>query len=364
MERPYFVHFSNFFEGPPHNMTVWCDGTQYSIGIPLDTLAGTRFHLEYTGYLAKLNETVAKLNEIGDNGLPKHSPFVITAALQHLVWTKCMSVFGAYGSKGASEQESLQGCIQPPTLHVTIAKVAYNEDNVIAKIVGDIPNSYPWDTSWMAHANSSITNSYGWGTAPVTEEYLHRGTTLRKFKASELFLTKKATTAGLMQQVHTTTGTQFFLKPRWDLMAPQFDREVSALSTIVSYGLDRTLRVSPFKGLVLLDNGLVSGMLFDWLEGSPLAEHPELQNPKFHKVWQEQVEAIVHELHRHNIIWGDVNVHNIFIDADANAWVIDFGGHCNVQFVDEELMESYDGDRQGLRRIFEEWLPSRARTSD
>jgi serine/threonine protein kinase len=357
MERQYIVHSSKFFEGSPHIMILWCAGTQYSISIPLDTLVGTKFHLVYTRYLAEMSEK-------GGNGLPKHSPFRIFEALQNLVWSKCMSVFEAYATRETSERESLQGCIQPPTLHVTIAKDVCSEDDVIVKNVGDFPNSYPWDTSRAAHANSNITNSYGWGTAPVMGEKLYAGTTMQKFMASELFVTREATMAGQMHQVHTTTGTQLFFKPRLDHMAPEFDREVSVLSAIISYGLHRTLRVSPFQGLVLLDNGLVTGMLFEWLEGSPLAEHPELQNPRFHKIWREQVEAIVGELHRHKIIWGDVNVHNIFIDAHGNAWVIDFGGNCNVQFVDEDLKETYDGDRQGLRRIFEEWLPLRTRASD
>lgn len=187
------------------------------------------------------------------------------------------------------------------------------------------------------------------------------GFTVQIFKANELFLDRKATKAGLMQQVHTSTGEPFFFKPRFDLMAPEFEREISILSAIIGFGLHKTLRVSPFTGFVTLDNGLVTGMLFDWLEGWPLAEHPELHNLSYHRVWQEQVETIVDELHRHKIVWGDVNVHNIFIDMNADAWVIDFGGNCNVQFVDEELKETYDGDRQGLRRIFEEWLPSKAR---
>lgn len=67
------------------------------------------------------------------------------------------------------------------------------------------------------------------------------------------------------------------------------------------------------------------------------------------------METVVKELHLHKIIWGDVNIHNIFVDVNADAWVIDFGGNCNVQFVDEELKETYEGDIQGLRRIFEEY---------
>jgi RIO-like serine/threonine protein kinase len=91
--------------------------------------------------------------------------------------------------------------------------------------------------------------------------------------------------------------------------------------------MDSTLKVSPFKGLVLLDIGLVAGRLLGWFEGWPLAEHPELLN---HKRWQEPVEGIVRELQRHGIVWGDVNVHNIAVGVNGDAWVIDFGGNCNL----------------------------------
>ena len=50
-----------------------------------------------------------------------------------------------------------------------------------------------------------------------------------------------------------------------EMEAPEFDREVSVLGAIESCGLDRTLKLSPFVKLVLLNNDLVAGMLFKWL---------------------------------------------------------------------------------------------------
>jgi hypothetical protein len=74
MEKGYIVHSSTFFGSPPHNMTVWHAGTQYSIRISPDALVGTGFHSIYEKLLAELNE--------GDgNGLLKHSPFKIIEAL-------------------------------------------------------------------------------------------------------------------------------------------------------------------------------------------------------------------------------------------------------------------------------------------
>lgn len=357
MESPYIAHATNFSKVRLNTMIVWYAGTQHSISIPLDTLGGTDFHLAYSGYLAELDE-------MDDDGLPRHSPFKIYDAIENLVRTKCSPIFEAYAASETAERESLQARIQPPTLHVTFVKDACNVDDVIAKILVNFPNSYSWNTSRLALSNSDFTNSYGSGAAPTTAGELHMSTTVQKFKASELFMTRKATETALMQQVRTISGKRYFFKPRLDVMAPEFDREASVLTTIISHGLHRTLKVSPFQGLVVLDNGLVTGMLFDWLEGSPLAEYPDLQNPKSHQIWQEQVEAIVNGLHQHKIVWGDVNVHNIFIDVNADAWVIDFGGNYNAEFVDTELMETYEGDRQGVHRIFEEWLPTRTRASN
>jgi hypothetical protein len=363
MEEKYILHSSEFFGSPPHSMIVSQAGTQYSIRIAPETLVGTDFHSRYNDLLAQTKE-----NERDENGLPKH-PFQlldIYKALQRLVWRSCKSVSETYlcanPEPSTPPETSLQDYIQPPTLHLTLVKDLCSSNGVIAKIVGDSScNTYPWSTSHTAQTALHLTNSYSFDLAPIATKGLSLGpTAVEMFQASELFVTRKWThEAGpmQMQQVQTLTESGCFFKPRFDLMAPEFDREVSVLGAIKRSGLDKTLRVSPLKGLVLLDNGLVAGMLFDWLEGSPLAEHPEQVDRRLHERWREQVEGIVKELHRHEIVWGDVNVHNIFIDANADAWVIDFGGNCNVEFVDEELKETYEGDLQGLRRVFEEWLP-------
>jgi hypothetical protein len=350
MEKAYMMHSSDFFGNGPHNMTVSYARTQYSIRIRPETLVGTDFHSMY-------NDLLAEMNARDERGLLKLSYFETIKAIERLVWKTCKSVCEAYTNTESSEPESLQDYTQPSTLHIALAKDASCEGGVAAKVIGDPSSSHPWDTSRIAQNNSYITNSYSWDIAPVPTQHFESSPAVQTFQASELFVTEKSTTNGPVQQVHNTAGTQFFFKSRFDLMAPEFDREVSVLGAIRSCGLDSRLRVSPFKGLVVLHSGLVAGMLFGWLEGWPLAEHPELSNPSFHKRWQEQVEGIVKELHRHEIVWGDVNVHNIFIDVNGDAWVIDFGGNCNVQFVDEELKETYEGDVQGLCRVFEEWLP-------
>lgn len=79
---------------------------------------------------------------------------------------------------------------------------------------------------------------------------------------------------------------------------------------------------------------------------------------EMHKKWYRQVTATVEKLHSHWIVRGDVNPMNITIDDALNAWVIDFGGLNNPEFVDDDKMETSEGDWQGVKGIFEEWLPN------
>ena len=73
--------------------------------------------------------------------------------------------------------------------------------------------------------------------------------------------------------------------------------------------------------------------------------------------WEDQIKATVEVLHAHYIIWADINAGNVVIDKDSNAWVIDFGGRSNPVFVDDDKAETIEGDWQGIKRLFEVWLP-------
>ena len=103
-------------------------------------------------------------------------------------------------------------------------------------------------------------------------------------------------------------------------------------------------------------------MLLEWIPPSTMGEHLPSEGfwgqHDLHKKWHEQVIAMVEKLHKHRIVWGDVNLCNFAIDDALNAWLIDLGGLNNPEFVDDSKMETIEGDWQGVRRIFEEWLPN------
>ena len=67
--------------------------------------------------------------------------------------------------------------------------------------------------------------------------------------------------------------------------------------------------------------------------------------------WENQILNMVLALHRHGIIWGDVKPGNILIDGEKDAWLVDFGGGFNSAYVDEDVIETVEGDLQGMSRI-------------
>lgn len=52
---------------------------------------------------------------------------------------------------------------------------------------------------------------------------------------------------------------------------------------------------------------------------------------------------------------GDVKPDNVLIDSKDNTWLIDFGGGFNSGYVDENVIETVEGDLQGVSRIMEDF---------
>ncbi|KAK4555202.1 hypothetical protein LTR86_007498 [Recurvomyces mirabilis] len=164
-------------------------------------------------------------------------------------------------------------------------------------------------------------------------------------------------------------GTAVYLKS--SLGGTQFERELETLGRIEQLGL-RNSDSNRFSRLIAVvttgeQNEKVVGMLLELIptvpHGGDLLHEAMQARTDMHQKWKSQVLRMVEELHAHDIVWGDVNAGNVVIDNDLNAWVIDFGGMNNAEFVDDELAETIEGDWQGVRRLFDEWLPSRGPNS-
>ncbi|KAI1118288.1 hypothetical protein F5Y14DRAFT_463317 [Nemania sp. NC0429] len=67
--------------------------------------------------------------------------------------------------------------------------------------------------------------------------------------------------------------------------------------------------------------------------------------------WLRQIRGSVQSLHAAGVVWGDAKPSNVLIGEDGNAYLIDFGGSYTQGWVDEDKMETVEGDLQGLERI-------------
>jgi tRNA A-37 threonylcarbamoyl transferase component Bud32 len=152
-------------------------------------------------------------------------------------------------------------------------------------------------------------------------------------------------------KVRTAQGSYRYFKPRQEGREDGFNREVKILHHIKDEGLTGShFRLPILDSLVVADtNGeVVIGMLTNLITSPDLGSH--LLSPGFrdrvdlHRRWHEQVRTSVQLLHSHDLVWGDVNPCNVAIDEDFDAWVIDFGGMNNAEFVDDDKTETKDGD--------------------
>ncbi|TKA61408.1 hypothetical protein B0A55_12996 [Friedmanniomyces simplex] len=167
-------------------------------------------------------------------------------------------------------------------------------------------------------------------------------------------------------KVQAADGLAMYFKPRFAGRETQFEREAHVLGRIAELGLhsNQTNRLSRLVGIVTTGKfgEQVAGILLAFIVTGPgggdCLRRAVQARTEMHEEWKAQVGETVKKLHAHQLVWGDVNAGNVVIDESSNAWVIDFGGLNNPEFVDDELAETEEGDWLGVHRLFDEWLPS------
>ncbi|KAL3588220.1 hypothetical protein FPOAC2_14119 [Fusarium poae] len=156
------------------------------------------------------------------------------------------------------------------------------------------------------------------------------------------------------QKVLLKDGTTAFLKlvRRGD---KQFlKNELDTYAKIDGARLDDETRVSRLRGLVQDDHGIVFGLILTYIDCQRVTLSCAVQpgTPiELRKKWALQIEDTVNQLHGAGIIWGDAKPDNVLIDANKDAWVVDFGGGYTEGWVPKVLAGTMEGDRVALKKI-------------
>jgi len=157
-------------------------------------------------------------------------------------------------------------------------------------------------------------------------------------------------------KVFISDGTARYFKPR--RVPVDFARELEILGHL--RGLRGGEVRTSYMTEIVTSGATVVGLLLEMIPGGyPIMDKRAWEDPAACEKWEAQVRKTVEVLHTNDLVWGDVNPGNVVVDEDGDAHIIDFGGFFNEAFVPEQLRETKEGDWHGIRRLFEDWLPTR-----
>ncbi|KAJ8114168.1 hypothetical protein OPT61_g3888 [Boeremia exigua] len=260
----------------------------------------------------------------------------------NLVWQHCLPLFKQLAPQTALEDLRLENFLQTPNFYIRAVNGAGDD----IRFEGTTQCRYepvfftlPIRTSDLPEACDRIPH--------IKAEDISIAPILRDGESID----------AIQGRVVTADGRSYYFKPRVDMREVEFERELQVLLRIRNTGLADQLRVPRLEGIVVSGENTI-GMLINLINGTHLRSSEHIVRHDLHMRWEVQLKGIVQELHAHDIVWGDVHPMNMMIDTESNAWAIDFGGMNNAEFVDRENRETIEGDWQGLRRTFEDWLPN------
>ncbi|KAB5583456.1 hypothetical protein GE09DRAFT_1078968 [Coniochaeta sp. 2T2.1] len=148
--------------------------------------------------------------------------------------------------------------------------------------------------------------------------------------------------------------TACFFKPCYSTV--QTRNELDAYKKMASANLDPHSRVCRLFGVVMDDNGSVSGQLLTYIDhggrrtlsSSVGPDHPSAST---RTKWMDQLEAALTELHKAGIVWGDAKAENVLVDREENVWIIDFGGGYTEGWVERQMAGTMEGDLAGMAKL-------------
>ncbi|KAI7278678.1 hypothetical protein KC345_g5826 [Hortaea werneckii] len=146
-------------------------------------------------------------------------------------------------------------------------------------------------------------------------------------------------------------GERMFFKPLFDFKEPEFWRELDALARgHKAGGIDR---LAGLRGIATTEGpSTLIGLLTTWIDGRKLCDTDMKERQSYSGKWCNQVLATLQKLHGYDIIWGDVNAHNVLIDRQNDAWIIDLDGGGRPDHQLEPSKANKETELEAVRQMF------------
>lgn len=192
------------------------------------------------------------------------------------------------------------------------------------------------------------------------DQVLSTDNTLPRYSTSDIIVTE-AYTESVSRVIGKVLvdGQVMFCKActgNAQLQGSDIERELWALEDMHLKKPHKQLRAPELLGSVVnLSEGRLIGFVRQWIPGRTLKQvvADDAPTDDQRQRWAAQIRESVDALHDAGLVWGDGKPSNIVIDDSGDAWLIDFGGGFTDGWVDGELSDTVEGDKQAVARLVE-----------
>jgi tRNA A-37 threonylcarbamoyl transferase component Bud32 len=318
MQHPYYVRGS-FLSSSLCRIELMRSNSQFYLAIPLSAVQNTPVGQEFFRLIHEYH------------ALERHDMEAYDRPMD-LICSHFLPLFEKLAPHKSVDSLTLEDFVHAPTYRLDV----FGTESGDLSVKGEETRSYTPAYNIATLSTSSAPEF--WKTIPRTRA---RNLTLALTEAESNPL------KGVQGKVRTADGSYKYFKPRQEAREEEFTREVQALHQVKEKGLAGfQFRLPVLDSLVTSDTDgeVVVGILMNFIISPIMGCH--LLSPGFrdrvdlHGKWEEQVRASLRVLHENGLVWGDVNPCNVAIDEGYDAWIIDFGGLNNAEFVDDDKAET------------------------